>query len=387
MAIGLKERLLKNFEIIRSNSAESMDHWRGSLLNIADQTISSLRGPGDSEKLRERPNKKTELPQQSSCPVVLFYNGKGDHILALPALRALAALFRERLTLVCRHGAHQVFFPELQLGRVLETRFWPNKDTGHLFDAKQVADAVGECDLFLSLVPWHSDAMAELLRYLAPTFSVGFHSDFQTPLQVDHTRHAADAAFLVPSYLSPSLRLEDYWFTPKFTVFARDAARELRALMPTSMRVLAVHAETDPSKMWAPERLTAFLDAFLAQHPDFVAWIIGMADQGLDKGRFGDRVIPCCRIPIAIAFSLVTEADYFLGIDSCMLHVADLCGVPAVGLFGPTSSSFWGLRHSVHRHVHGDGSMHTISVENVCDALNAILASDKHTSKGNKSSQ
>ncbi|WP_025736064.1 glycosyltransferase family 9 protein [Mycobacterium genavense] len=69
--------------------------------------------------------------------------------------------------------------------------------------------------------------------------------------------------------------------------------------------------------------------------------------------------------------SMVANADLFLGIDSCMLHAADLARVPGVGLFGPTRSATWGFRFGPHRHI-DQRKMADISVDAVLDALEAI---------------
>jgi len=70
--------------------------------------------------------------------------------------------------------------------------------------------------------------------------------------------------------------------------------------------------------------------------------------------------------------AIVEEADLFLGVDSCMLHVADLNRIPGVGLFGPTSAKTFGFRFSEHKHIDGNGRMSHISEEAVIRALNDI---------------
>jgi ADP-heptose:LPS heptosyltransferase len=71
---------------------------------------------------------------------------------------------------------------------------------------------------------------------------------------------------------------------------------------------------------------------------------------------------------------LVGEADLFVGVDSCMLHVADLFRVPGVGLFGPTRPRQWGFRFGLHRHVVTEGDMSEIREDEVLGALEAVLA-------------
>jgi len=40
---------------------------------------------------------------------------------------------------------------------------------------------------------------------------------------------------------------------------------------------------------------------------------------------------------------LIREAEGFVGVDSGPLHLADALGIPAIGLYGPTSDTSWGL--------------------------------------------
>jgi ADP-heptose:LPS heptosyltransferase len=70
---------------------------------------------------------------------------------------------------------------------------------------------------------------------------------------------------------------------------------------------------------------------------------------------------------------LVANADLFVGIDSSMLHAADLARVPGVGLFGPTRAATWGFRFGPHRHV-DRSTMADITVEEVLSAMEDLAA-------------
>jgi ADP-heptose:LPS heptosyltransferase len=189
-------------------------------------------------------------------------------------------------------------------------------------------------------------------------------------------------AFDVPLQLDPSLKPEDFAASPTFAPEARRLARQVR-MHVASMRVLIVHADSKPEKMWEAEWFVTVLDTFLERHPDFVAFVIGTKDLGLDRGRAGKRVVPCYGLPLPVALSLVGEADLFLGIDSCALHAADLFRVPGVGLFGPTSCAEWGFRFGPHRHICGGQTMRGIGMTDVLDGLESLLANtDALTPKG-----
>lgn len=308
-------------------------------------------------------------------PVAIFANGFGDCLLTLPALRAAASLFPGRLTLVCPPGIASLFFADLPLGAVCgcEMRQVPQ---GRTFDAVGLSKRLAGCDLLMSFnTTWHSPDVTLLLELLSPAESVGFFPDFRVVLPRDSDKHSADLAFDVPRRLSPILRLEDFAAPPVFPAKAHQLARQIRAFVPAGARMLVVHADTKPEKMWPAGRFVAVLDEFLGRHPEFIAFVVGSGGLPLDAGRHGKRVMLCYDLPLAVSLALTGEADLFLGIDSCMLHVADFFRVPGVGIFGPTSCAEWGFRVGPHRHVCGDGGrVEHVRTHDVLDAMESILA-------------
>lgn len=308
-------------------------------------------------------------------PVAIFANGFGDCLLGLPALRATASLFSGRLTLICPPGIARLFFSDVPLGVVCgcEMRQVPQ---GRAFDADELSKRLMGCDLLLSLnSTWHSPDVDRLLALLSPAASVGFFPGFTVTLPRAADKHSADLVFDVPQRLKPSLRLEDFAAPPAFPSQAHQLARKMKGLLPAGARMLLVHADTKPEKMWPAERFVAVLDDFLERHRDFITVVVGAKRLPLDAGRHGKRVFMCCELPLPVSLALIGEADLFLGVDSCMLHAADLFRVPGVGLFGPTKCAEWGFRIGPHRHVSGDGgNMDRIRVDDVLDALESLLA-------------
>ena len=71
--------------------------------------------------------------------------------------------------------------------------------------------------------------------------------------------------------------------------------------------------------------------------------------------------------------SLVAQANFFLGVDSCMLHVADFCRVPSIGIFGPTQADEFGFRLGPNITIQADGGMRSIEVEMVRRAIESML--------------
>lgn len=314
-----------------------------------------------------------EWRPKAEHPVVFFINGIGDNILNLPALRALAQIFDGRLSLICSGRESLHIIDELPLRQVVKIRV-EKTVKGREFDTKSVAKLSGNCDLFISLVPWRSPSLLQLLKELRPALSIGFFSNYDIEIPLDYNKHTAELAFDVVRLFNPSYCLQDFTAPPLYRNEALVKAQSLISSLKPGTRILAVHADTLPEKMWVAARFIETLDIFLGLHKDYSAFLVGGTPQGLDSGLFGDRVIPCYGLPLSISQSLVTKADYFLGVDSCMLHVADFAGVPGVGLFGPTRAEEFGFLVGPNVTIQAQGQMEQIEVDEVCAALESITA-------------
>jgi hypothetical protein len=307
-------------------------------------------------------------------PALFFANGIGDHFLNLPAARALARLFRGRLTLLCASGARSTFFRDLPLRRACEVPVTTTRGA-RSFDADGAAAAIGPCDLLISLNPWHSSSVDRLLSRLSPRASVGFFPAFHRRVDLNFSKHAAELAFDIPRALDRSLRLEDFSGPPVFARRFVEQASRIRRSFPPGSRVLAVHADTARGKAWPRRRFIRLLDSFLERRPDFLVLVLGWVDRGLDAGRHGDRVVGGLRLPLATSALLAGSADLFVGVDSCLLHAADLFRVAGVGIFGPTDPAEWGFRFAPHRHVRSRGSISTLREDEVLAGLAELSAS------------
>jgi hypothetical protein len=279
-------------------------------------------------------------------PLVFFANGIGDYIMGLPAIRALVSLFPDRLTLVCCSRMNEVFYADLRLRRVVETTILYHegqRDRTFEFDVDAIVAVVRDCDLFVSLNPWHAECVDELISKLSPANSLGFSELFGEVVPLDFGKHAADLTFDIPKRINPALRFEEFASPPTLSGKAQEVAIRIKEIAGTR---------------------------FLGDHLDFIALLVGWDSLGLDKGQ--DRVISCCRLPLALSIGVISIGDLFCGIDSCMLHAADFLRVPGVGLFGPTSPHQFGFRLARHVHIRGGESMADICEDEVLEALETM---------------
>ena len=310
---------------------------------------------------------------KAEAPVIFFINGIGDNILNLPALRALGNLFAGRLSMICSGSDSLFVFDDLPLKRAIKIRV-ERSEYGREFDADRVAAETGDCDLFLSLVPWHSESLTRLVEKLSPQLSVGFIANYDVRLPLNFDQHTSELAFDVVRLFDARSRLQDFTGPPCYPDEARAEARKLREQLSPGAKALAVHADTGQNKMWDGVKFMQTLDTFLGLHPEFTVLLVGGRPQSLDSGLYGDRVVPCYGLPLPVSMALVTESDFFLGVDSCMLHAADFAGVPSVGLFGPTSAAEFGFLVGPHIAIQAPHTMAEIEAPEVTDALESLLA-------------
>jgi len=304
-------------------------------------------------------------------PLLIFVNARGDQLLNLPTIRAIADLFQGRLTIAVRRGAPDDYFRGLNVRRFLELDL-DFSSLDHRFDADGLARRMGRCDLLLSLNPWHATPMRRLLDRLRPQRSIGFHADFDESIVVDFSKHNIDLGFDLAQRLNPALRVDSFAQPPELDARATAWAEALFDRLPSDARVIALHGETKPDKMWPTDRFVRVLDHMLEQRPDL--WVVDIAFDRMahDVGAHGDRVIPAAGLSMRHALAIVARSSGFLGVDSCFLHAADLFRVPGVALFGPTDPHEFGFRFATHRHVKA-ATMEDIDVDPVKRAADALL--------------
>lgn len=308
----------------------------------------------------------------ASDPVVFFTNGLGDYLLNLPAIRALGYIFQGRMTLVCAEGEQCFLLTDVPLRRIIKTQF--RRINGQReFPADEVAVEIGKSDLLISLVPWHSKSLTDLISRLAPVLSIGFRDSFDLGLPLDFSKHTSDLAFDVVRYFDPDRRWEQFAQPPVYPEFAKRLVSKVRRTAE-GVRFLAVHADTAAEKMWDPERFRLVISSFLDNHPEFMVLLVGWDDYGLERGPHSDRIVPLYRLNLPASLYFVASADFFLGVDSCCLHAADFSRVPSVGLFGPTNHKEFGFKIAPNITIQADGSMMSIEVEHVLSALENIVS-------------
>lgn len=312
------------------------------------------------------------LAKNFKNPVLFFENGFGDCILNLPTIRAMASLFEGRLRFICNFD-QQFLFNGITFQEVIPIRTWKDEKEEPQFNVNFVVKKIASCDCFISLVPWQSDSLIQLINKLNPDISFGFFENFDYQVDLNYKKHTSDLSFDFIKVFEPDWEFLNYVSPLNFPPFAFEQIHQLLEVIPQKFKILSVHADTLVKKMWSIEKFKKVLEKVLDENQNLIAFLFGLTNFHLNKGINADRILPCFGLSIPTSMCGVAYSNYFLGIDSCMLHVADFCGIPSVGLFGPTSSSEFGFRIGPNITIQANGDMNKIDVETVIKAVNIIL--------------
>lgn len=323
-------------------------------------------------------------------PVVIFFNAIGDHVLTLPAMRAFGRLFGKEWALVCLKGAIETIFSDVSVGAVCEIRrstrekdelAIPEVELSKLdeylsrervFYGKALTggavNGAAFADLLICLNETSSPLIDDFTRWLSPRRSVGRLPTFTRRVPMRGRMHAIDRAFELALALDPRLILDDFANAVTAPSAAITLVKSMRDALP-GYQFLVVHADTKLRKMWSVKAWRRTLEIFLAARSEFVVIVVGSRDIGLGRKGSDSRIFCCCGLPISLAIALVNSADLFCGIDSSMLHVADLARVPGVGIFGTNTFDTFGFRFSDHEHIFDERGLSAIAPERVAEAL------------------
>ena len=218
--------------------------------------------------------------------------------------------------------------------------------------------------------------MSNLLEVWGDIVSIGFFENYTHRLCLDYDKPSADLAFDIVRSLRPDYQLHDFLEPLRYPTERQQDVHEILSMLEPGTKTLSVHMDTRTNKLWDEKRWVESLDTFLDRHTNFVVLLVGRPECVFDTERLRNagRVIPCYGLSLSSSCCLVAESDLFIGIDSCMLHVADMARVPGVGLFGPTNAKEFGFYIGPHIMIQADGSMEKIEVGMVVEALNQLVA-------------
>jgi ADP-heptose:LPS heptosyltransferase len=258
----------------------------------------------------------------------------GDFVVALPALRALAAGGR-RLRLVGNRAAALGLAPEL-------------------FERVDSTDDPAWTGLFADELPLpvDGDAAVVLLKDAAvgvrldaagaaPILSARPFPEPSSPLHVADYLLGAVAPACSERPVAPAI--------PAIAPSAEERARARQRLRQAGVggAYAVLHPGSgSPRKNWPLERFARVADRLTSAGLSIVV-TTGPADAGVVAGLsrlVGAPVVRLDELPLAGLAGLLADAALYVGNDSGPSHVAAAVGSPTVAIFGPTRASRWAPR-------------------------------------------
>lgn len=305
-----------------------------------------------------------QMLSAAARPVVLYSDGIGDTLMSLPTLRALSQLLNGRTVFIGSPHSLEILGAE-GIAAELVVR---------LDDPRKTAAILERCDVLISTDPGEqANYPGELLSILQPAWSIGWPSNHRVMLASNDRLHFVDEVFQAATFFDRTFRVESFAGPPKLGTGEMDFATLLGREWE-GYRCFVVHCETAARKMWPIAAFRCLLEGLLSLFENLIVLVVGVKSHSLDQIAHGDRVVSCEGLPLAKSMALVGCADGFIGVDSSMLHVADLFRVPAVGLFGPTDPHRWGCRFTTHAHVRARGGyLDALTVDEVMARVNDLL--------------
>lgn len=271
--------------------------------------------------------------------LVSLYNGYGDAVLALPALRTLRRRFpASNIYIVCREEHRSTVFSGIEID------FPKIHDDGANARLAGLSSVVPHC-----IVSWNAyfpcAVDAEIGKRFCHVPRWGFcdSSGALTPLARSSAEaHMRDQYFHVLG-LKPEYSLLDrqVCVSPHCEWRLEEWLRICGLNLDRSR--YALHLDSTEDKMWPVEdwvRLVAYIWSEWNLAPLIIGEDSIHSRRLLEVFRFA-RKLPV-QLGIGVHFAAVRSAVAFVGIDSVFAHIADSFERPAMVLFGAADPRIWG---------------------------------------------
>ncbi len=311
--------------------------------------------------------------------LIFHHNGIGDYVMSVPAMRALAHFAPPPVHIVCGAVDASLLYEDTGADRIVRTAT-SGGHFAHRFDPDSPTDITPPYEWFISLAHWFSADILQLRERCRARSSAGLFPHFDLRPQFEHTQqavHEIDRIFAVAAAFNYTTSPDEWTYALPLPSRSMAFATALAATLPVGNVLLAVHAETRPEKIWPLDRLDAALTTVMEKRPDVSPVILNTPPEQLPRTARNPAALFAGRPPVADAMAVTAICDCFLGIDSCMLHVADLYQRPGVALFGPTDPAQYGYRLAPRvRAIHvrpTDRNLRRLEPDAVVHALTGVL--------------
>jgi ADP-heptose:LPS heptosyltransferase len=138
--------------------------------------------------------------------------------------------------------------------------------------------------------------------------------------------------------------------TPRIRV-PQESREASFSLCPQGEKYAVVHVGSgSPRKNWSLDRFVR-ISHLLRDQGRNIVWIRGPAESSLLKAEGGaDRIVE--NPPLSVLAAILARAEFFLGNDSGVAHLAAAAGCPSLVLFGASDPLVWAPRGEAVKILH-----------------------------------
>ncbi|HVI48708.1 MAG TPA: glycosyltransferase family 9 protein [Chitinophaga sp.] len=324
--------------------------------------------------------------QDIKSPSLFFVNAIGDAFISLPTIRSLNKTFNGNLAVITNSFLKPLFEEEgLKEIRTINSdiRYDDQNRAMYHFDIPDFKSVLNGTDFFIDINPWHvADNLNEFITLIKSVGinSIGYFDFYAEHISPDYRINSFDNVFRIACHINQQEAIDQYAYPPKVRKNIEEFTRGIRNYFPEDFILLGLHDETKPYKMWQAGKFELLINELQSRYSNLGILILSRSTSiDMENIYDGGRVLyfedP---LSIQVMTGFVSAIDYFIGIDSMFLHLADMYKVPSIGLFGPTNYREWGFRFTEGKEIISPtGKMEDIPLELVLHEMIQLIEKTK----------
>lgn len=306
---------------------------------------------------------------------VIFHNGFGDYVINRGALALLAVGLPQPVRLVYGAGPHEFLVRDLPFASFQAITFsGPNGGRGRTFDLPP-SERGQWSDILVNLCSWDGVGMERLRDQLQPARYV-WNTAWKS--WDEEGANAVEMAFETVREALPATTIDRLRQPPQFEAGLESAVEQMLGKIKSQgfKRYICLHLDCSKAKNWPVNVISDVVCTLLAEHDDLFVLIVGQADHLRRCHCHEGRIVFLGGFSLQASMSVVAKSTAFVGVDSCMMKIADVFGIPGAAIFDTRrGASRWGYYWTKAEHVVMDETTATGIAHRLYGALSSALTS------------
>ena len=293
-----------------------------------------------------------------------FSNAIGDAFMVLPTIRAFKENY-QKVSIICDSN-YYFLFQEIDFECVfflyqIENVIYSNISITTISEIQKK-----HFDFFISLSSYHNETIEKILKNVNFKVKIGYTGsiyDYEIADPYCKT-NMFDVYFKSFQYFNKEALIIDYSdkIIPKNQILDSNNFKN-------EFKIITVHTDTKPEKTWKSYNFFNLISKIINEYEDVLIVIIGIPK--INFSSISDRIIQFDTPNFFVSWEMLNMSDFFIGLDSCFMHLADINNIPSITLFGETNEAEWGYRFNENGKIikAKNGLLQNISVNSIFKKL------------------